>query len=467
MLKYGKDAMTQLRKKLLLIVFSLSLASCGNSDNYEAYFGGEVTSPQCRYILFCRNNKVIDTLPLDEKNRFFVKFDSLTPGLYSFKNEPDFQYVYFDKNDSIMVNINAKYFDESLVFSGRGNEKNNFMMELFLMNEKDRTKSARIYDDNLNDFMHTIDSINNERISYYNTEKQRIGWNEDFDFYAKLRVDLNYYTKREYYPYIHKRHTSEDVRDRMPDDFYNFRKDIALDDPRLTNYSPFMRYVTAMINNIAQDKYQDTAGRDSLEINIIKLNVADSVFTNQSVKNQVLNTLAFNYLLEDQNMMNNQEFLKRYDELCTDDSDNNEIMRIGKAVRNLKTGNKLPEITLVDSYDNHVDINNSIDKKTVIFFWSSCSNNRTELVHNKVNALQQQHPDVNFIAVNIDEDSEWKKLIKEYDFKGTCQLRASDFRALKDKWVLTKINRTIILNPDGTIKNAFTNLMDSNFSQNL
>src|SRR5690606_41428240 len=61
---------------------------------------------------FCRDNKVIDTITLDENNRFFIKFDSLTPGMYSFKHEPYYQYVYFDKNDSLMVNIDTRHFED-------------------------------------------------------------------------------------------------------------------------------------------------------------------------------------------------------------------------------------------------------------------------------------------------------------------------------------------------------------------
>ena len=71
---------------------------------------------------------MIDSVKIDANNRFFIKFDSLAPGLYTFKNEPEFQSVYFDKNDSIMVRINAKDFDNSIVFCGRGDQKNNFLI---------------------------------------------------------------------------------------------------------------------------------------------------------------------------------------------------------------------------------------------------------------------------------------------------------------------------------------------------
>jgi hypothetical protein len=58
---------------------------------------------------------VIDTIPLQKDNTFFVQFDSLAPGMYTFKHDPEYQYVYFDKNDSIMVRLNSNNFDQKLL----------------------------------------------------------------------------------------------------------------------------------------------------------------------------------------------------------------------------------------------------------------------------------------------------------------------------------------------------------------
>ena len=133
--------------KKILLLFKISLffvvISCQNDfrdDNYTSYFGGEVINPKNNYILFLKDDELVDTIFLDKNNRFIKKFDSLTPGLYTFKHEPEYQYVYFDKNDSLMVRINPMEFDESIVFCGRGDEKNNFLMELFLKNDSDRNK---------------------------------------------------------------------------------------------------------------------------------------------------------------------------------------------------------------------------------------------------------------------------------------------------------------------------------------
>ena len=83
-----------------LIVCLLGLlTSCQkefNDSNFTAYFGGEVINPTTNYVLFLKDDVVIDTLYLDQKNQFLKKFDSLAPGLYTFKHEPEYQYVFFD-----------------------------------------------------------------------------------------------------------------------------------------------------------------------------------------------------------------------------------------------------------------------------------------------------------------------------------------------------------------------------------
>ncbi len=157
-----------------LIPLFVLFSSCKNEFKgceYVAYFGGEIVNPNNPYVLFCKDNEVIDSIKLDKNNRFFVQFDSLAPGLYSFKHEPEYQYIYFDKNDSIMVRVNSKDFDESVVFCGRGEEKNNFLMEMFLKNEKDKYRMFDVFDDNFEDFSKGIDSTYAKATAFYNSRK--------------------------------------------------------------------------------------------------------------------------------------------------------------------------------------------------------------------------------------------------------------------------------------------------------
>ena len=81
----------QLHFSVILPFFILFLSSCNQDfkrNDYTAYFGGEVVNPTSPFVLFCKDSKVIDTIMIGKDNRFFIQFDSLTPGMYTFKNEP-------------------------------------------------------------------------------------------------------------------------------------------------------------------------------------------------------------------------------------------------------------------------------------------------------------------------------------------------------------------------------------------
>lgn len=464
-------------KTLHLLLYSSSIillfSSCNKQfkdDNYVAYFGGEVTNPTNPYVLFCRDSEVIDTIPLKPDNTFFIKFDSLTPGLYSFKHEPEYQYVYFDKNDSLMVSINSKDFDQSIVFSGRGDEKNNFLMELYLKNEDDRNKIFNVLDHNVADFTKNIDSAYKSKQKFYDTKKEEIKWSDDFDTYAKATLDFFQYSKKEVYPIVHQMRTGENIQKKLPKDFYNYRDDIDYNNAKFTNFSPFVKYLTNMLNNVASEKdFGNVSDVDkSLNLNIKKLNIADTLFKNQKIKNTILNNIAFSYLLEDQNIVNNKKFLDRFHQLSTDNSQHNEIVKMGNAIQALKAGNELPDINVFDINDKEISIKSLIHKKTAIFFWTENLDSHMVAAHKKIMALAEKHPDYQFIAVNVDDNQKkWKSILSNFKVNNIIELRAADFDQLKEKWVINKIHRTMIINANGTINNAFVSLFDSKFEQEL
>ncbi len=399
-------------------------------DNFTAYFGGEVINPKSNFVLFLKNDVVIDTLYLDKKNRFIHKFDSLTPGLYTFKHEPEYQYVYFDKNDSLMVRINSMEFDKSIVFCGRGDEKNNFLMELYLKNEDDRSKMFDDFDLNLNAFIQNSDSSYQSKKKFYSHKKEDIKWSDDFDLYAKSMLDFHHFTKKEIYPMAHKMRTGENITNQLPTNYYNHRGKIDFNNMLLTNYSPFVKYLTHMLNNVAFTTIltQDLE-EEALTLNIQKLNIADTLFKNESIKNKIIDNIAFTYLLEDQNIDQNKKFLDRYNQLSTDKSNFNEIKKIGESIQLLKKGNDLPEVNLVDINGKTINSKSLLNQKTVLFFWTENAASHLAAVHKKVLDFKEKNPEYQFIAVNIDEQQDkWLKVLENHKFE---QSKNIELRILK------------------------------------
>ncbi|MDD3004822.1 thioredoxin-like domain-containing protein [Flavobacterium sp.] len=414
---------------------------------------------------------MIDTIILNPDNTFFKKFDSLAPGLYSFKHEPEYQYIYFDKNDSIMVRLNSQEFDESIMFCGRGDEKNNFLMELFLKNEHDRDVMFDVFNENISQFNFKIDSAYQSKQAFYQKKKESIEWSEDFDEYALAMLNFFHYSKKELYPVIHKMRSGIDVEKNLPKDFYDYRKDIDFNNNKFTNFSPFVRYLSNMMNNLSENK--QWANRSEIDKAFLasskKLQIADSIFTNEKIKNTVLDNIAFTYLLEDQNIINNKKFLDQYHRLSTDKNQHNEIKKIGDAIQKLKENSPFPDAKLVDINNNVVLLSSAIQRKTVVFFWTKNLESHFVASHKRVMELQSKHPDYDFVSICVDENQDkWLSILKNYpSFKGFKEYRVQNFEEIRERWVVNKIHRTIILNSDGTVNNAFVSLFDIDFAKNL
>ena len=127
-----------LKKNYLLFILSMPLIflffGCKSTDNNKnmTFFGGKIKNPKAPYVYLYAGKKVIDSTKLDSNHRFSFLLDSIETGLYTFKHGKEYQYLYLEPKDSLLIYLNTWDFDESLIFSGRGSAKNNYLINLFL-----------------------------------------------------------------------------------------------------------------------------------------------------------------------------------------------------------------------------------------------------------------------------------------------------------------------------------------------
>ena len=112
--------------------------------------------------------------------------------------------------------------------------------------------------------------------------------------------------------------------------------------------------------------------------------------------------------------------------------------------------------------------NSFLKKKTVIFFWTEKLTSHLIAAHKKIIELKLKHPDYQFIAISLDNNqNEWNSTLLKYNFENSIELRSNNFEDIKAKWAIMKVHRAIVLNSDASIKNAFTNIFDVDFENNL
>ena len=120
-----------MRYNYLIICFLVLIYGCDEKKNQSesTYFAGEIVNPTAPHVVLYKGQEPLDTAYLDSDNRFAFTLDKLKDGLYNFNHHPEFQYVFLQKGDSMQIRLNTVAFDESLVFSGNGEQINNFLIE--------------------------------------------------------------------------------------------------------------------------------------------------------------------------------------------------------------------------------------------------------------------------------------------------------------------------------------------------
>ncbi|MEP5913204.1 MAG: transaldolase, partial [Flavobacteriaceae bacterium] len=133
--------------RLLLGLSFLAILGCSEKsrDCPSVFFGGEIVNPTSDYVVLYRNDSYIDSVKLDDGNRFAFNLQAIEEGLYHFDHSPELQYLYLQEGDSILIRLNTVEFDESLVFSGQGSEINNFLVEMYLAHEKEEPLIYKLY----------------------------------------------------------------------------------------------------------------------------------------------------------------------------------------------------------------------------------------------------------------------------------------------------------------------------------
>ena len=149
-----------MNKIFKFLLFFIIFYGCQNSEEITySYVGGEIINPINRQLTIFKPNKIIDSLELDNNNRFLTKIKSTDSGFYGFSHGNEYQLILLEPNDSITLRVNTLDFDESLSFSGVGSKKNNYLINLFTKYENSRQKGkSNLYRLNPTEFKNKIDS---------------------------------------------------------------------------------------------------------------------------------------------------------------------------------------------------------------------------------------------------------------------------------------------------------------------
>ncbi len=449
-------------KNLLKITFlTFIFIGCKSVEDKDVstYFGGQIVNPKGNVITLMKGETTIDTIFLNKDNTFLKELDAIEEGLYSFKHGPEYQYIYIEPKDSIVVRLNTWDFDESLVFSGKGAEKNNFLITLYLQNEKDRKLFDPYYNLKPEEFLSktaTIASVNKH--IYDQLNESGVILTDKFNELAKVTVDYPIYIKKEVYPYIHKNRFQLDSFPVLPSTYYDFRKGIDLNNSDLIDYFPYHNYVNNYLYNLAS---QEVVEKTSATENI--LNVIVDKIKIPEFKNRLLYQAIYNDFRGNKNSCCiNETALEIFNKNCTDEKLLNRINHLANDCETSKDQHPMKDFELLTLKNSKTSLKKVIkNKKSVVYFWSP-EIMSSEMLIKRVKDLEKRHPSIQFVGINMHPSNNSIKVNKYLKNQFILSEGSSGTKLIK-----SMEPRTILIDQNGIVTNSFTYLSSQHLEKQL
>ena len=450
-----------MKQVVTFVVIVLLITSCKqNKEANTTFFGGEILNPKADHVLLMQQNEVLDTIFLDSKNTFGKHFYNLKPGLYSFKHGNEFQYIYLEPEDSIHVRLNTWDFDESLVFDGKGAEKSEFLLDVFLNNEREYRNYYSYYKLPEEEFNQKFNKSLNKNISEFKEFAQsNPQLSTDFLHLAKGASTYTLFSMKELYPLVYfKRYNTSDSLNLSPQ-YYDYRKDTDLNDNLLADYYAYQNYLSAYI-------YNDVISENNYKVSeeVLKQQVLQSIVENikiESLKNSLLYH-EINKLIVNPHSDINPAFLNIFYENCTDDELVKNIKEILRLKETIGTYDLIKNIRFVDNKDKIKTLDQLISGKPALILFSKENELSNEALEKRLGYIAKNFPDI--IILNI----HYNTGITEFLFKNTKNFnyKLIDLNSI-DSYISDKYTRSLIINKKGEIINNFSLLYDYSIEKDL
>lgn len=454
----------KLNNLLLFLPLIMALGCNTTTKLQNTYFVGQIINPKEQNVKLFKGKEQLNTSKLNTNQQFNIELENLNEGLYTFKHGLEFQYLYIEPNDSIVMRLNTWDFDESLIFSGKGAEKNNYLIQLFLNNEKDEKLFFKLSKLEELAFIKKTDSLINSKLKEYNKFKEKTKVSSAFNALVQIAIYYPIYSIKEKYTRNYKQHHKLGKIKVVSDSFYDYRKNIDINDIQFIDYYAFNNYVGNYILNLSNKIKEND---NSKQFSTIVLKQINNEIKNKKLKNIMLHHAIINCLLDNKSCVKDKnEVTTIFYKNCTDKKKVNNIKTIINSLNLLKKDSIFPNLDVINTDSQQLKLTNiKRNQNLVLYFWPK-EVNRIKNMAKRVLYLSNKYPNIEFIGLdNQIEHKTWKAYIKanKLDLKNQYQL----VDTVKNKWFTNEIPRALILNKKGIIQNDFSHLSHHSFEKLL
>lgn len=454
-----------MNKKLILFLrmlfFGVLIGCTSNKKETRTYFGGKIINPKTNYVVLGALDKVIDTFFLNSDHKFIGHINNINEGLYHFVHGDENQHIYLEPEDSLMLRLNTWDFDESLVFAGKGAERNNILIDCFLENEKERKFFYQFNKVEPTIFKSKVDSLllfKTDTYKEYLTKhpEETAGFNEI------LKIALTYptFSRIEKYPMMYAKYSENGSFPNISSSFYDYRNKIHFDKSFLMYYPPFSQYIrNYLYNETYALGHAPMKSEYSSKFTMDLLNTIDEKIASVSSKNAFLKQTVIGHFYNKSSCTINYKPFDTFFELSTNEKDKKMVRNLVCDTKAVVISKKLPEFQVTDYTNTQHYISEIIENKNaLLFFWSPEFISENYMA-SRFKYLENTYPNIKFIEIKIKGDK--NNRIEHLDIKNQFYLHE---KSDAHHFLTSKMPRSILIDKKGNVVNGFASISSYNLN---
>lgn len=436
-------------KKTLILLSALAIIACKKEVPIDyAIVSGKITNKEKGDFTFNSMDRTIndpievledgsfsDTLRVKEGN--YVLYDGTNP-----------IFIYIENGNNLVVNYDAKDFENSLAITGQGSEISNYLLKKRKL-EKTFNIGPSLYKEDESGYKATLTALKTAQEDELNAT-QKISE----DFKAKERRNLNYFTlgmltryesAHGYYAKKQGFKASEEFMNDLNDLDYNNEEDFL-----------FSREYKSLVSNhyrkAASDleKKDSTLSRDAAFISVLK------TIPSEIIKNDLLFENASGGMAYAEDL---ETYYKSFMDTSTDEEHKTKITESYNKLKKLAKGSPSPKFV---NYENYAGGATSLDdlkgKYVYVDVWATwCGPCKAEIPFLKEVEEKYHGKNIEFVSISVDkakDHEKWKKMIEEKELGGMQLFADNDWNSDFVKgYLIQGIPRFILIDTEGNIIN--------------
>lgn len=430
-----------------------------------AYIGGEIINPTSNIVVIKKDGIILDSIHLDEKNKFSYKIDNAKTGLYLIQHRPETKSFYLSAGDSLLMRVNTLAFDESVHFSGKGDAQNNFLTEMYLLDEANADLLLSFYKTDPSEFQKKTDSIRERRFETLKKMKEKYKFSPEFVQLAEKIITYESNDLKERYTYLINKYYKE-YSDRLPKDFHGYRKKVRFNEVALQCNPAYKRFIENYLINhsfewCSKQNFDRNDCYDLTDTENVKsrIQMVGDLIHISSLRKHFLSKLGATGIIMAKSKEDIFAIIKKLKENGYPEDGIKAMNQLGSIQLAYLPGTTLKNVPIININGDSIPFNRIIRKPTIIFLWSIYKPEHKQ-DHELIQELRVKYPEINFVGINMDvgETAAWKIAFQKYGYNKDFEYQLGP-TSINKKFFQYYLNKLLFLDASGKviIGDAFIN----------